>query len=343
MSLWEDYREVAQRLNERIEWLAPELLPNGCRQGRRWWRVGSLSGEPGRSLVVEVGGAKRGKWRDYASGDGGDALDLVAGVRFGGDKRQAFEWGRDWLHLPAQRRSPSAATSRRREVVQNDNYVDLIRRSWLEARPLVRGDPVDRYLSGRAIELAELGRAPRALRYHPRLWNSESRRHWPAMVAAITSPDGRMMTAIHRTWLEETFDVAKAPLAHPKLTLGSYAGGSIKVWRGAAGKAWHEMPAGETVVVGEGIEDTLSVLLRSPQHRAICAVSLSAMLVLQLPAAVAQVIMIGQNDRRDSAAMALRDRVIARWRADGRYVQLLVPPVWVKDLNELSQWKRAKA
>ena len=68
MSLGDDYREVAQRLNERIEWLAPELLPNGSRQGRRWWRVGSLSGEPGRSLVVELGGAKRGKWRDYASG-----------------------------------------------------------------------------------------------------------------------------------------------------------------------------------------------------------------------------------------------------------------------------------
>jgi len=342
MSLGDDYREVAQRLNERIEWLAPELLPNGRREGRRWWRVGSLSGEPGRSLVVELGGAKRGRWFDYADGHGGDALDLVAGVRFGGDKRQAFEWARDWLNLPARRPSP-APTSRRREVVQNNNYAESIRRSWFESRPLVRGDPVDRYLAGRAIELAELGRAPSALRYHPRLWNSESRRHWPAMVAAITSPDGRMMTAIHRTWLEETFDVAKAPLAHPKLTLGSYAGGAIRLWRGTEGKAWAEMPIGETIIVGEGVEDTLSAVLRSPQHRAICAVSLSAMLVLQLPTAVARVIMIGQNDKRDSTAIALRDRVIARWRAEGRQVQLLIPPVWVKDLNELSQWKRAKA
>jgi hypothetical protein len=146
-----------------------------------------------------------------------------------------------------------------------------LRRHWSDAQRLRRGDPVDRYLEYRGIDLARLGRAPSALRYHHALWNSQSKRYWPAMVAAITSPNGDL-AAIHCTWLAAAATaVTKAPIADhhgpfggAKRTLGHYRGGGIRLWRGASGEAWGAMPKGETVMIGEGIEDTLSGVLNHP-------------------------------------------------------------------------------
>lgn len=60
--------------------IAQFLLPNGKRQSGEW-KAGSVDGEAGRSLSVRISGAKAGVWADFASGDGGDLLDLWAKVR----------------------------------------------------------------------------------------------------------------------------------------------------------------------------------------------------------------------------------------------------------------------
>ena len=89
-----DAGDLARRLGERIQSLAPELLPRGHRQAR-WWRVGSLAGEEGQSLAVALWGARQGRWHDYSAGIGGDGLDLVNGVLFHSeDIKQAMDWAR---------------------------------------------------------------------------------------------------------------------------------------------------------------------------------------------------------------------------------------------------------
>ena len=60
--------------------IAQFLLPNGKRQAGEW-KAGSVDGEAGKSLSVRISGAKAGVWADFASGDGGDLLDLWAKVR----------------------------------------------------------------------------------------------------------------------------------------------------------------------------------------------------------------------------------------------------------------------
>src|SRR5579872_5068464 len=49
--------------------LLAELLPAGIREGAEW-RIGSVAGEPGRSMGVHLGGAKAGVWYDWAAGSG---------------------------------------------------------------------------------------------------------------------------------------------------------------------------------------------------------------------------------------------------------------------------------
>jgi twinkle protein len=73
-------RELAERLAEQAADVAAMLLPNGKRHGSEW-KAGSASGEAGNSLSVRLTGAKRGVWKDFATDQGGDLLDLFAARR----------------------------------------------------------------------------------------------------------------------------------------------------------------------------------------------------------------------------------------------------------------------
>jgi hypothetical protein len=338
MSRSDEYRDVAQRLNRAIGSLVIELLPLG-RKEQHSWRIGSTAGEAGSSMAVMLAGPRQGRWCDFATAEKGDALDLVAATRCAGDKRQAFDWARDWLRLP--RHEPAPRAEHAGAVDRDDDasrYQRSIERCWNEARKLVRDDPVDRYLRARDIDLRLVERAPRALRCHQALWNSQSQCSWPAMVAAITAPDGTLL-AVHRTWL--TAEGTKAPLAEPKRTLGSYRGGAIKLWRGAnRERAWQDMAKGETVLIGEGIEDVLTAVTHWPKWRAIAAVSLSAMLTTELPQTIGTIVALGQNDHPEGDAAELFRVVLRKWLANGRRVQVARPPAFVKDWNELARWER---
>lgn len=57
--------------------LCQRWLPGGRLEGKEW-TVGSLRGEPGRSLRVNV---RSGRWCDFNTGErGGDAVSLAAAV-----------------------------------------------------------------------------------------------------------------------------------------------------------------------------------------------------------------------------------------------------------------------
>jgi phage/plasmid primase-like uncharacterized protein len=340
-----DISTVAAMLADRADALCGELLPAGTREGHEW-RVGSVAGEPGRSMAVHLYGGKAEVWCDWAADLGGDALDLVAQVLFRGDKSQAFRWARAWLGLdnadPASFEQHRREAAKRREQTSDDE--DRRQRQaakiFLSALPHLAGTPAAVYLDTRAIDLAQLGRQPRALRFHPYLWNEETQRHWPALVAAIVDADGRMV-AVHRTWL--TPEGGKAPLRDPKMTLGRYAGGCIRLWRGASGKPLKDAPAGDMLVISEGIEDALSVAVAAPEYRVIAAVSLGNMANITLPTAIGTIIIAAQNDAPGSSAARALDRVIAKFLAEGRRVKIARPPPDIKDLNDLLQASRGAA
>lgn len=73
---WREWREnVARAAHERALTLLREWLPDGKQEGREY-RVGSLSGTPGRSLAVWL---DKGNWKDFGSEDkGGDLISLYA-------------------------------------------------------------------------------------------------------------------------------------------------------------------------------------------------------------------------------------------------------------------------
>lgn len=339
-----DAAELSRGLARRVVQLAAELLPHGRRDGQEW-RCGSTAGEPGASLAVHLSGERAGVWADFASGETGDALDLVAAVRFAGNRRDAMDWARGWLGT--SRRTEAPGQARRAASVPPDSTREagpdaeaLARRRaalalFLSAAPSLAGTPVALYLAGRGIDLAQLGRQPRCLRFAPALPNRESGRNWPAMVAAITGDDGAHI-ATHRTWLARAASGSwgKAPLKDPKMTLGTYAGGCIRLWRGASGKPLSDAPKGDVVAIGEGIETCLSVVVACPELRVLCAVSIANMIRVRLPAAIGEVIVLADNDRDGSAASRALARAVAHYAEGGRTVRIARSPAG-KDFNDL--------
>lgn len=69
--------ELAKALADNAQTVAEHLFPNGKRASGEF-KVGSIDGEAGQSLSIRLTGTKRGVWKDFSSGEGGDLLDLWA-------------------------------------------------------------------------------------------------------------------------------------------------------------------------------------------------------------------------------------------------------------------------
>lgn len=330
---------IAERLADGMPALVARLLPRGSRAGSEW-RRGSVAGDPGGSLAVRLSGARRGLWFDHATGETGDALDLVAAVLFAGNIGEALKWAQAWLNLgdaPAKGSSPAAAPAP--EVAAAEEAADLEWRRraalalFLAAQPSIAGTPAALYLAGRGIDLAEMGRQPRSLRFHPALFNRELGRAWPALLAAVCSAAGQHV-GVHRTWLAraEAGVWHKAPLRDPKMTLGSVGGGTIRIWRGATRRPLAHATPGDTVAIAEGIETALSVAIACPELRVLSAVSLGNLARVVLPPTIGTVIVCADNDEKDAARRAL-DRAVQHFLDDGRIVRIARAPVG-KDFND---------
>lgn len=347
--------DIATMLAVQAEALVLDLLPHGRRCGPEW-RCGSLAGEPGQSLGVHLHGPKAGVWCDFASGEAGDALDLVTRVACGGDRAAGVRWARSFLGLSDAPRARVLAQQAAQRKVQNDAraqaQADGRRRAalrmWLEAEAGLIGTPVAAYLAGRGLRFAELGRVPRALRYHPALEHPHTCLHdaygrvrygtgtrYPAMVAAITDAAG-VHVATHRTYLAARADgsVGKAALRDAKLTLGGWRGGAIRLWRGASGKPLAEAPEDDVVAIAEGIEDALTIARIQPEWRVLAAVALGNMAFLDLPAQIRNVMLVFDRDGENDQARCAREAAIVHFQRQGRAVRVVTPPEGFKDFND---------
>lgn len=205
-------------------------------------------------------------------GGKGDQIALVMFV-LGMDFGAALEW----LCGPRVEISDEERAKRDREEAEHKRKKDAIAAQEREkAIRLARGvwqygkvaedSPVRDYLARRGIPRALFQRLPICLRYHPDLaYTVEIAREWkvihrgPAMLAAIQGPDGRFI-GVHRTWIDLDQPKGKARILHPetgevcnaKKMLGSKKGGTIRLTGNAAP---------EVLVMGEGIETTLSALV----------------------------------------------------------------------------------
>lgn len=201
----------------------------------------------------------------------GDGISLVSFV-MGCDFKAALAWlcGEQNLELDpaeAERRQRLAAEKKRKQ----DGYAAASRRRAREdalgiwhTAGAAAGTIVHGYLERRGITPSMLPNLPIVLRFSAALPYAKSVlgryqtiHRGPAMVAIVHGPDNRGR-AVHRTWIDLDQDDGKAVIQFEgetfksKTTRGSKKGGSIRLFT-------PQNP--NTLVMGEGIETTLSALV----------------------------------------------------------------------------------
>ncbi len=199
--------DIARLLAERVDRLVGDLLPGGHREGHEW-RAGSVGGEPGASLGMHLIGHKRGIWRDFATGQQGDALDLVRAV-LGLDMPAALRWSRDWLGLaddvPPPRRPRASSSDNISPAARQARALDI----WRDAIEDIAGTPAEAYLRSRGLDpmrlpsLHGLGRWPATLRYSERAVLDPARECRALIAAVHGSADGSggLVRAVQRILL----------------------------------------------------------------------------------------------------------------------------------------------
>lgn len=203
----------------------------------------------------------------------GGVIDLVM-LTMGMEFKAALEW----LVGPSQQLSPEERRKREERAERNRlinearaareraDAIKLARDIWADgAKP--EGTAVREYLSRRGIAQDLLPVLPTCLRFAPSLpFTVKAESGWqvihrgPAMLAAVQAPDG-MLSAVHRTWIDLDRNNGKALITDPKTgevlpskkVIGSKKGGAIRLSRPS-----HQA---EVMVMGEGIETTLSAMV----------------------------------------------------------------------------------
>ena len=336
-------------LRDRIEDLARMIYPDGHRFGREW-RVGRKG-----SVSVVLTGSRAGLWSDFEAGLHGDAMEMVAHGLFGGDKRAAFAWARDWLgvdtltpeeHERAKKKiEANRRRARDRERAERRRREKVAGGMWFGAQPSIVGTPAERYLAGRAIAVGEFPKYPGALRWQPRAWCKARQARgedgkYPAMFSALWRPGESRPAAVHRTFLDIRADgsVGKAPIEAPRTVYGPWDGALLPVQRGLredgrVAPPLRDMEEGEVVAFGEGLEEGLSIALVKPEWRVFAVAFVGNFQHIRLPR-WAHIMLCGNNDPAQSQAAKALEAAADILDQAGHAVRILRPPRHYKDWND---------
>lgn len=313
-----DAHAVSALLAARIDQLVRELLPNGHAQSG-CWRIGNLSGARGGSLAITLSGDHRGRWRDFATSEQGDALDLVEAVR-GCSTAEALEWSRRWLS-----RHGGSAPAPVPNAGDSDDKARRIKMAlaiWDEAID-PRDTLADTYLRSRALVLPN-SLADHVIRFHQKCpWRDADTGQTifvPAIVAAMRSIATDEITAIQRTRLSP-----KGKKIEPRM-LGVAAGAAVKLDA--------DERVTEQLIIGEGVETAMTARQIRAELRPTWALgSAGAIAAFPVLDGVVRLMILAEKGEANKRAIEVCG---GRWHDAGRDV-FINRPTRGNDLNDALQ------
>ncbi|WP_298161111.1 hypothetical protein [Brevundimonas sp.] len=368
-------REISTMLADRIDRVCAALgLDGHIVQG------GLLPLNPTRhdrkpgSFVIQLSGTRQGRWDEYATGEYGDALDLVAYVNFGGwpisreAKAEALRWGKrfigigDHTHmdpkaaakLKAARETMEENTARAEALALSNRDKDRrgAQRMFLEAQPLEPGLPGYEYLrEARELDLSRLERLPWAVRSHHAMRHVECDRFVPCLISAMMFPDGTI-AAVHRVFLEpggkgKLEEAVRHGFPTKKIWPRGWHGAVIPISRGRTGlspRRAAEAGLADECGYWEGVENSFGAAILIPEWR-ISAVGASANFAHVEPAVSATAVIAGRDRDKDRKVLngvtAKVDELRAKCEARDLPFMESWPERGFKDVNDMLRGVRS--
>ncbi|MAQ45949.1 MAG: hypothetical protein CML02_00225 [Pseudooceanicola sp.] len=312
MSARRSIADLSADLADRAESFCRHYFPEGHKQGN-YWQVGDTSGAKGQSLAIRLqaeGRRKAGSWTDYATGQYGDLIDLLherlGSVTLKGTLREVRSFLGEapcpaTLHATRNPEPPNAASGKR---------IARARRLFAAGKPVL-GTLAATYLQGRGIT-----RLGPALRYHPRVFlrhgtdDADPPQRAPALLAKITENRGQI-TGCARVYLDLSTG-GLAEIESPKRILGQLYGHAIRFWSGS--------PRSD-LIVGEGLENTLSVGTALPEFDLASCLTASHLGLFIPPPGIKRIWIARDNDEVGrNASMRLRNQLESLGIACGELV-----------------------
>lgn len=339
-----------------LEGIVAELL----RANRKYMRSGLWNvANPYRpkskpeQMVVWLKGARRGGWKDFVSGETGDAIDLVAyglsGIVSADSRMVAVAWVEDRYGLktmdPKMRAQMTAEGQARRvaaeakDIERRETSIGRARKFFFSCSDIL-GTPADLYLQGRNVDLSTLPHIGRSLRFRAdcEYWMIDGKPKHPAMVSAMVDVTGRI-GACHYTFLQRDGATwSKLDVKRPKLMYPETGGLAIRLTNGASGLSAEEAAlqgiAGPCGIV-EGIEDGLTGGAAYPDLRMWSVGSLGGFASLPDHAAISSYIIFKDNDWGKRQAQKQFAKGVAHIKSFGKPVEVVsMPADWGKDVND---------
>lgn len=275
--------DLSHQLGLNAEVVCRAYLGNGVKSGR-YWLVGNAQNDKGRSLFVRLSGPGIvGKWNDPAADQHGDLLDIIRLSQGLPDLRSTMAEAERFLghtrSLPPQPTSKSSQFSR----------ADMAKRLYTTSRPLADTLGVT-YLNQRGIALCE---EMQLLRFDARIWFNARTFH-PALIAPVRNNAGNM-TGIMRLFLDNNANLIE------RRALGHLNGNAVRIGPVNAAR----------LLVGEGLESTLSFTVTHPGQALAATLSAAHMAAFIIPVVVRHLIIAADNDPAGrNAAAKLHTRAL---------------------------------
>ncbi|MGI8705020.1 MAG: DUF7146 domain-containing protein [Sphingomicrobium sp.] len=268
------------------------------RSSNEW--VGCCPFHPDRTPSFTVNDAK-GFAHCFGCGWHGDAADFV-GKLHGVGLREAAE-------MLGANRLPTVVHSPLPPEPERDTRNEALA-IWRSSAP-VRGTPAEAYLRSRGIHVS-IRESIRFARLH---YGKRGGLH-PCLVALVAGADNKV-AGIQRTYLKEDGS-GKADLPKPKLSLGSVAGGAIRL-----------APCAAVLTVCEGLEDGLT--LQQEIGQAVWVATGASMVPsMRFPQGVRSVVIGADADEAGERSARAAAEAFA---LEGREVRIIRPLPGHKDFN----------
>lgn len=144
-------KELSDQLWNQVDRVVKYLLPNGKRESGEWV-AGSVGGEVGKSLKVNLQGKK--VWQDFAEGDGGDLLDLWVLSRDCG-LHQAMQEAKEFLGIKDTDHHFAAKQQKKFSRPKPENIKKFVKKTddcydYLESRGITR-DTAEKFKVSSAV------------------------------------------------------------------------------------------------------------------------------------------------------------------------------------------------